>query len=42
MADMVASGVVDLSVFEHCKFKLENMNVALGGIETTIAGSATT
>ncbi len=38
MADMVESGVVDLSVFEHCTFKLEDVNTALGGIENRNGG----
>ncbi len=38
MADMVESGVVDLSVFEHCTFKLEDINTALGGIENRNGG----
>jgi threonine dehydrogenase-like Zn-dependent dehydrogenase len=38
MADMVESGVVDLSVFEHCVFPLEDINTAIGGIENRNGG----
>lgn len=38
MADMVESGVVDLSVFEHRAYSLEDVNIALGGIENRIGG----
>jgi alcohol dehydrogenase len=33
MADMVESGVVDLSVFEHSIHKLEDVNAAISGIK---------
>jgi D-arabinose 1-dehydrogenase-like Zn-dependent alcohol dehydrogenase len=33
MADMVEAGLVDLSVFEHQRFKLADINKALAGIE---------
>ena len=38
MADMVESGVVDLSIFEHRTFKLEDINQAIGGIENRNGG----
>jgi D-arabinose 1-dehydrogenase-like Zn-dependent alcohol dehydrogenase len=38
MADMVESGAVDLSVFEHCVYKLEDINTALGLISNRNGG----
>ena len=38
MADMVESGAVDLSVFEHCVYKLEDINTALGLISNRRGG----
>lgn len=38
MADMVESGVLDLSFFEHSTFKLENINEAISGIENRNGG----
>lgn len=38
MADMVESGAVDLSVFEHCVYQLEDVNTALGLISNRSGG----
>ncbi|MBP0631163.1 MULTISPECIES: alcohol dehydrogenase catalytic domain-containing protein [unclassified Cupriavidus] len=38
MADMVEAGVVDLSVFEHHRYRLADINVALAGIENRDGG----
>lgn len=38
MADMVESGTVDLSVFEHCVYKLDDVNTALGLIANRNGG----
>ena len=38
MADMVESGVLDLSFFEHSAFPLEEVNQAINGIENRHGG----
>ena len=38
MADMVESGVLDLSFFEHSVFALEDVNQAISGIENRHGG----
>jgi alcohol dehydrogenase len=38
MADMVESGVLDLSFFEHTTFALEDINHAITGIENRHGG----
>ena len=38
MADMVGSGVLDLSFFEHSVFSLEEVNQAISGIENRHGG----
>ncbi|MDT4866245.1 hypothetical protein FQZ97_1010920 [compost metagenome] len=38
MADMVESGVLDLSFFEHSVFPLEEVNQAISGIENRHGG----
>jgi alcohol dehydrogenase len=38
MADMVESGVLDLSFFEHNVFPLEQVNQAISGIENRNGG----
>ncbi|GAB3390010.1 alcohol dehydrogenase catalytic domain-containing protein [Azotobacter armeniacus] len=38
MADMVESGVLDLSLFEHNAFPLDQINQAISGIENRLGG----
>ncbi|MDX6007670.1 zinc-binding dehydrogenase [Cupriavidus necator] len=38
MADLVEAGVVDLSVFEHRRFPLEDVNRAISGLENRDGG----
>ena len=42
MAELARAGLLDLSVFEHQRFPLEEINHAISGLQTATADSATT